>query len=87
MADFRKAVDKAIADGMTLEEFRASFDRIVATHGWDYNGGRDWRSRVIYDTNLSTSHAAGRREQLQDAPYWLYEHSDWVEHPREEHLA
>ncbi len=87
VADFRAAVQKAIEDGGTLEEFRRDFDRIVATHGWDYNGGRDWRSRIIYDTNLSTSYAAGRYEQLQSAPYWHYEHQDWVANPREEHVA
>lgn len=87
VADFRVAVQKAIEGGGTLEEFRRDFDRIVATHGWDYNGGRDWRSRIIYDTNLSTSYAAGRYEQLQAAPYWQYEHQDWVANPREQHVA
>lgn len=85
--DFREAVDKAIADGTTLEEFRRDFDRIVARYGWDYNGGRDWRTRVIYETNLNTSYAAGRWEQLQAAPFWQYEHADWVENPRHQHLA
>ena len=87
VTDFRAAVDKAITEGTTLEEFRQDFDRIVAKHGWDYNGGRDWRSRVIYETNLNTSYAAGRYEQLQAAPYWQYVHADWVTHPRHDHLA
>ncbi|QEA14267.1 PBECR2 nuclease fold domain-containing protein [Comamonas flocculans] len=87
VADFRAAVEKAILGGSTLQDFRRDFDRIVATHGWDYNGGRDWRSRVIYDTNLATSYAAGRWQQLQAAPYWQYEHQDWVQQPREQHVA
>lgn len=87
VADFRAAVEKAIAGGSTLEDFRKDFDRIVATHGWDYNGGRNWRSRVIYDTNLATSYAAGRWQQLQAAPYWQYEHQDWVENPRPQHVS
>lgn len=87
VADFRAAVEKAIAEGGTLEDFRRDFDRIVATHGWDYNGGRDWRSRVIYETNLNTAYAAGRYEQLQAAPYWQYVHADWVTNPRHQHLA
>ena len=87
VADFREAVDKAISEGTTLEAFRKAFDRIVATYGWDYNGGRDWRSRVIYETNLSTSYAAGRYEQLQAAPYWQYQHADWVTSPRHDHVA
>lgn len=87
VADFRKAVERAIEDGVSLEKFRKDFDAVVVQHGWDYNGGRDWRSRVIYETNLNTSYAAGRYEQLQDAPYWQYQHADWVTHPRHQHLA
>ncbi len=89
--DFREAIEKAIVDGTTIQEFRKDFDSIVAQYGWDYNGGRDWRSRVIYETNLYSSHAAGRYEQLKQSaehlPYWEYHHSDTVEHPRLEHLS
>jgi len=91
VADFNAAIGKAIADGATLAEFRRDFDRIVATYGWDYNGGRNWRSRVIYETNLRQSYNAGRWEQLQRLkrvrPYWRYRHSDAVEHPRPVHLS
>jgi len=91
LTDFRAAVDKAISQGTTLEQFRKDFDSIVAKSGWDYNGGRNWRSRVIYETNLRTSYAAGRYAQLQavkkSRPYWQYVHSDAVEHPRPQHLA
>lgn len=90
VADFRAAVEKVIAEGGTLADFRKDFDKIVASHGWSYNGGRNWRSRVIYDTNLNTSYMAGRYQQLQaikaKRPYWRYKHSDGVEHPRQEHL-
>lgn len=89
--DFRQAVEKAIEDGATLESFRKDFDRIVATHGWSYNGGRNWRSRVIYETNLRSSYMAGRYEQLmavrEQRPYWQYLHSDAVEQPRPLHEA
>lgn len=91
VADFRQAVEKAITGGTSLEEFRREFDAIVARHGWSYNGGRNWRSRVIYETNLRSSYMAGRYEQLmavrEERPYWQYIHSDAVEHPREEHEA
>ena len=87
VTDFRAAVEKAIAGGSTLEDFRKDFDSIVARHGWDYNGGRNWRSRVIYDTNLATSYAAGRWQQLQAAPYWQYDHQDWVQNPRPQHVS
>ncbi|MDT4803235.1 phage-Barnase-EndoU-ColicinE5/D-RelE like nuclease2 [compost metagenome] len=91
VADFRQAVQRAIEDGATLEAFRKDFDRIVAKHGWSYNGGRNWRSRVIYETNLRSSYMAGRYEQLmavrEQRPFWQYIHSDAVEHPRPEHEA
>lgn len=91
VADFRTAVDKAISEGGTLASFRKDFDQIVAKYGWSYNGGRNWRSRVIYETNLRSSYAAGRYEQLQAVkalrPFWRYRHSDSVLHPRPMHLA
>lgn len=91
LVDLRAAVDKAIADGTGLEAFRHDFDKIVAKYGWAYNGGRNWRTRVIYETNLRTSYAAGRYAQLQALkkvrPFWRYRHSDAVEHPRPMHLA
>ncbi len=90
--DFRDAVDKAVAEGTTLEEFRKDFDTIVAKHGWEYNGGRNWRSRVIYETNLAGAYSAGRYEQMTDPdvtaayPYWQYTHGD-SRRPRPMHLA
>ncbi len=44
---------------------------------------------VIYQTNLSTSYAAGRLAQLREAGFklWIYKHSDAVAHPRPQHLA
>ncbi len=92
LADFRAAIDKAIADGTTLGEFRADFDAIVARHGWDYKGRRGWRSAVIYDTNLSTAYAAGQHAQMTDPavlavrPYWQYQPSSSAE-KRPEHVA
>jgi len=89
--DFRNAVNKIIDGGGTLESFRKDFDSIVEKHGWSYNGGRNWRSRVIYETNLNSSYQAGRYEQLQavkeDRPYWQYVHNDSVEHPRPLHQS
>ena len=89
--DLKGAVEAAIADGETLESFRRRFDDIVERHGWAYNGNRNWRTRVIYDTNLSTSYGAGRWAQATAAsasrPFWRYRHSPASEHPRQDHLA
>lgn len=95
LADLASAIDKAIADGETIEQFRARFADIVKTHGWHgWTGegtdkGVAWRTRVIYETNLSTSYAAGRLAQLREAghKFWVYKHADGVAHPRPQHLA
>lgn len=97
--DFRSAVDRAIADGKSIDWFRKEFDRIVQKNGWegwtgsDTLAGRDWRTRVIYSTNMRASYAAGRYAQLTDPdllknrPFWKYIHSDLVSHPRELHQS
>jgi hypothetical protein len=92
LTDLRGAVDKAIGAGTTLAQFRKDFDALVEKHGWAYNGGRNWRTRVIFDTNLRQSYSSGREAQMRDPdlrarrPYGLYRHGN-SEHPRPEHLA
>lgn len=87
LADLAAAVDKAISQGGTIQQFRQDFDGIVARTGWAFNGGRNWRTRVIYTTNAATSYAAGRFAQLQASPFWVYKHNDSVLHPRPLHQS
>ncbi len=96
LLDLRKAVDQAIQGG-SIGEFRKQFAAAVAKHGWTgwagegSAAGEAWRTRVIYQTNMATSYAAGRRAQLLDPdllsrrPYWRYVHADGVVHPRPMH--
>lgn len=92
LADLRAAVEKGIAEGGTIQQFRKDFDALVERHGWSYEGGRNWRTRVIYETNLRQSYHAGREAQMADPalrrrrPYGLYRHGGSAE-PRPEHLA
>lgn len=95
--DLRAAVDRVISEGITLETFKKDFLSVVSKNGWSgWTGegtpaGEAWRARVIYDTNLRTSYAAGRLTQMKavadELPYWRYRHNDSVAHPRPEHLA
>ena len=89
LQDFRTAVDKALAKGTTLKEFQDDFDNIVSARGWNYNGGRDWRSELIYQTNMRTAYGAGRREQMNRSqsrrPYRQWRHGGSND-PRPEHL-
>lgn len=99
LQDLRQAVDRAISDGRGLDDFRKDFANIVRKHGWTgwtgegSKAGRAWRTRVIYQTNMATSYAAGRWKQLNDPdllalkPYWKYVHADGVLHPRPLHVS
>ncbi|MRE02420.1 F protein [Vibrio parahaemolyticus] len=90
LADFRSAVDKAISEGKSLNWFKSEFKHIVAKHGWEHNGHANWRSQVIYETNLRQSYTAGREQQIEQIkhrrPYGIYKHSG-SEHPRHDHLS
>ena len=91
LADLRAAVDKAVAEGTTLAEFRTDFDQVIAKHGWDYTGGRAWRTAIIYDTNLAMAYSAGSYRQrnqpavLATRPYVRYLPSS-AANPRPEHM-
>lgn len=92
LKDMVGAIDKFITEGKSLGWFRDNFDQIVKEHGWDYQGPKNWRTRVIYQTNLSTSYHAGRYQQLTDPelvklkPFRVYHHGHPAT-PRPEHLA
>jgi hypothetical protein len=93
LAELAASVDRAIAEGKSLDSFRKDFAAAVERHdwrGWTGEGtkaGRAWRTRTIYRTNASVSYAAGRRAQLEaaDWPLWVYRHGGSKE-PRPEHL-
>ncbi len=94
LADLHDAINKTAEEGKGIGWFRKEFDAIVQKHSWegwtgsDTKAGRDWRTRVIYKTNLAASYAAGRYQQLthpdliKSRPYWKYLHNDTVAIPR-----
>lgn len=90
VADFYGAMKKAMSEGTGYAEFKKDFDQIVKTHGWAHKGDAGWRSKIIYDTNMSQAYNAGRYQQQWDLrelrPYWQYVHTSW-NHPRLEHKA
>lgn len=92
LADFQAEIRRALETGSTLAAFRDRFDEIVQKHGWSHTGSPGWRSRIIYETNLSTAYSAGRYAQQSDPdvkaafPYWTYVHSG-SRHPRLNHLS
>lgn len=96
--DLRAAVGKSIS-GQSIGEFRKDFAAAVAKSGWmgwtgeGSKAAEAWRTRVIYQTNIASSYAAGRWAQLHDPdllkvrPYWRYIHADGVLSPRPQHKA
>lgn len=93
LADLHNAVKKAIEDGQAFHQFQRNFDEILAKRGWlndETKGYKAWRAKIIYQTNLRTSHMAGRYKQMTDPdvlkkrPYWRYKHNT-VENPRIQH--
>lgn len=91
--DLRGAVDRAIAGGIGFDQFQREFSQIADRAGWDPRGGKAWRARVIYDTNIRQSFNAGRWQQLNDPdmaltrPYLRYRHSDRSKFPRPLHQS
>jgi hypothetical protein len=99
LQDLRNAVGQRMQAGASTAQFTKDFEAIVTQHGWaGFTGdgsaaGRAWRARIIYETNMASSYAAGRYRQLTDPafarirPFWRYVHAEGVTHPRPLHMA
>lgn len=91
LEDIRSAVDKALSDGTTLRDFQKELEPLLVKKGWwgrktmidpvtgeerDFQLGSPRRLATIYDTNLRTSYAAGRWENIERTksrrPYLRY---------------
>ncbi|GAB2182666.1 phage minor head protein [Denitratisoma sp. agr-D3] len=80
LRDIRAAVDDAITNGTTLEDFRANLKPLLVNKGWwgrkemtdpvtgetkDVQLGSPRRLKVIYDANLRTAHSEGQWQRIQ----------------------
>jgi hypothetical protein len=87
--DFYNALHKAMTEGTGLKAFQADFDNIVAKHGWSHHGTAEWRSKLIYNTNIRQAYNVGQYQQMMDViefkPYWGYKHVS-ITNPRIEHV-
>ena len=94
LEEFQTAIIEG-AETYDAAAFEREFDRLVEKYGWEYNGGREWRVRTIFETNIRTSYMAGRLKQMRDPdvvklrPYWMYRHAETrvPMNPREQHVA
>ncbi|OGI31332.1 MAG: phage head morphogenesis protein [Candidatus Melainabacteria bacterium RIFOXYA12_FULL_32_12] len=73
LTDIREMVEKAMADGLTYQQFKKELEPKLKNKGWwgkilvgDETGaqvvqlGSPWRLKTIYRTNIQTSYMAGR---------------------------
>lgn len=79
LQDIRSALDKAIAEGRTFEQFRKELEPLLKAKGWwgkkevldETTGelrlaqlGSPYRLRTIYQVNLQTAYMAGRYQSM-----------------------
>lgn len=91
LQDIRGAVDKSLAEGTTFETFKKNLKPVLQEKGWwgrkemtdpatgevrEVQLGSSRRLKTIYETNMRTSYAAGRWEQIERTkeffPYLRY---------------
>jgi len=90
LTDLQRAVNRAIADGQGVEQFTETFKQI--SQNWVHRGDKDWRARIIYQTNMRMAYAAGRYQYQLDPdvlrlqPYLQYLHGG-SQDPRPAHIA
>lgn len=95
LADVHGAVQKALAEGRTFEQFQRELTPLLQAKGWwgrDAEGaqlGSPRRLQIIYDVNMRTARAAGHWAQIQRLkerrPYLRYV-AILDGHTRPEHL-
>ncbi len=75
LTEFRKAVDDALANGRTLQQFQEDFNRIAGRWAkydegfagkMEKEGYAAWRAKTIYSTNMKTAYTAARERQIRD---------------------
>ena len=86
LLDFRKAVDRAIEKGDSLQDFRNNFYDIAkkwrsADPSFDAKMEKPkygaWRSKVIYQTNMVTAAAAAQERQARAMPD-VFTHAKYI---------
>gem|GEM_PF-1229439 len=102
--DVKQSLVDAIKNGQTYAEWHAQIEPLMKAKGWwgkqnvttsdgaekKVQLGSPRRMQLIYEQNMQSAYAAGRRTEMLQAtdthPYWRYIHTS-VSHPRLNHLA
>ena len=90
LEEIHTVIDKQMKTGISYNQFKKEFDTIIDRAGWNPKN-REWRTRLIFETNIRTAYSAGQWAQLQDPNskaliYIQYKHSG-AEHFRPLHKS
>lgn len=79
LIDIREMIEKALKEGLTLQQFRKELEPRLKAKGWwgkvmvgDEEGARQvqlgspWRLKTIYRTNMQTAFMAGRYKEMME---------------------
>lgn len=77
LRDVQEALEKALTEGTTVEEFRKQANEILGRRGW--KGLTPYQADNVFRTNIQTAYNVGRYRQMTDPdviarrPYWQYD--------------
>lgn len=96
LEDARVLIREALANGTDIEDFKAEFKTRIEGKGWSPKplpmGPKDYRMRIILETNVRRAYTAGRDKQSRSSefisrrPWRIWRHRD-TRNPRPMHLA
>lgn len=75
MKDVYTSIQRAVAKGITLADFRKDISGVLKAQGWAGRENR-WRVETIFRTNVLTAYNAGHYQAMASAPtlkYWQYD--------------
>jgi len=79
VADVWKAIDHAVAQGTTLQDFKDTIGQKLKAEWAGTVENPGWRLETIFRTNIQSAYASGRYEQATDPdvvderPYWMFD--------------
>lgn len=66
LLDLQRAVDQAIAEGVTFEQFVDQLEDVLQALGWKGDGSKPPRRlKIIYDTNMRIARSAGQWTRIE----------------------
>jgi len=80
LQQMRSLTERILTEGISLDEFKAEFKRLVDESGWIPRGGISTRAALVFENNLRSAFAAGQYVQytkphiIEAYPEWEWRH-------------